>query len=177
MAQQIKSITSETLEAAYRALTPSQDGFTEDLMASNTIIPVLDLTADAQGAGLSESLQQALAFGSQTSFQLSNGNTDLASTPGFWRVTGVASYISVSTAEFARINLIDSTPTTKIAWELGTPSGKGNNELVAVFDYIFYLASGEKINVSASLRGVINGSYRQVADNSGTAVNPSGFTS
>jgi hypothetical protein len=62
MAQQVKTITSEALEAAYRNLTPSQDGFTEDLMASNVVIPVLDLTASAEGATTPESLQQAWIF-------------------------------------------------------------------------------------------------------------------
>jgi hypothetical protein len=173
---QITSVTSEALQAKIRELLPSQQGFGEDLQAQNVIVPIIDLTAAAEGSGIGTSYQQALAFGSQTSFQLSNGNTDLANTAGFWRLTGVASYISVSTAEFARINLIDATPTTKIAWELGTPAGKGNNELSESFDYIIFLASGEKINVSASLRGVINGSYRQVADANGNLTNPSGFT-
>ena len=90
MAQQVKSITSESLEAAYRALTPSQDGFTEDLMASNTIIPVLDLTASAEGTTTPESLQQALAFGSQTAFSANASTVVVANTPGFYRIIGTS---------------------------------------------------------------------------------------
>ena len=168
-------IVNAGLESQVAALLPSVSGYGGNLRSTNTIIPIVDLTAAAEGSNVPESMQQALAFGSQTAFDVSNGNSDLANTPGFWRLTGVATYISVSTAEFARINLIDATPTTKIVWQLGTPSGKGNNELVAQFDYIIFLAAGEKINVSASLRGVINGSYRQVADSAGTLVTPSGF--
>ena len=50
MAQEIITLTSESLEKAYRDLTPSQNGFTQDLMASNTIIPVLDLSSAAGGS-------------------------------------------------------------------------------------------------------------------------------
>ena len=81
MTQQVKSITSEAIEAAYRALTPSQDGFTEDLMASNTIIPVLDLTSSAEGTTIGQNLQTALAFGSQTAFEINNTTTALANSP------------------------------------------------------------------------------------------------
>ena len=168
-------IVNAGLEAQVAALLPSVAGYGGNLRATNTIVPIVDLTAAAEGSNVPESLQQALAFGSQTAFSVSNANSDLASNVGFWSVTGTASFISVSTAEHARINLIDSTPTTKIVWSLGTPSGKGNSQQFVSFDYIFFLAAGEKINVECSLRGVINGSYRQVADSIGTLVTPSGF--
>lgn len=173
---EIITVNSETLQTQIRDLLPSQNGFGSELQATNVITPIIDLTASASGsAGLASELQNALAFGSQTNFSVSNGNTDLASSPGFYRVTGTASFISVSTAEHARINLVDSTPTTKIVWELGTPSGKGNSQQFVLFDYVFWLATGDKINVECSLRGVINGSFRQIADSTGTVVNPSGY--
>ena len=95
MASEVKSITSESLEAAYRALTPSQSGFTQDLMASNTIIPVLDLTSSAEGTTVGENLQTALAFGSQTAFNVINTTTTLANTTGFWRVFGTTTSLSL----------------------------------------------------------------------------------
>ena len=85
MASEVKDITSEALEAAYRALTPSQSGFTQDLQASNTIIPILDLTANAEGTTTPQYLQRALAFGSQTTFNISAAQPTLANTAGFWQ--------------------------------------------------------------------------------------------
>lgn len=107
MASEVKSITSESLEAAYRALTPSQSGFTQDLMASNTIIPVLDLTADAQGTSTPQYLQTALAFGSQTSFEVAATSTVIANTPGFYRVFGVVNVNDVSGSFGAGFTMTD----------------------------------------------------------------------
>lgn len=178
MSQQVKTITSEALESAYRALTPSQNGFTEDLMASNTIIPVLDLTASAQGTSTPISMQQALAFGSQTAFSVANTNTDLANTTGFWRVTGSAMVISnTGSLQQAQLRMIDGTPTTKVVWQITVPSGLGVNSFFSVpFDLILFLPSLIKINALATSTATIAGSYRQIADVNGNLINPSGFT-
>ena len=90
-------IVNAGLEAQVAALLPSVAGYGGNLRATNTIVPIVDLTAAAEGSNVPESLQQALAFGSQTAFSVSNANSDLASNVGFWRVTGTASFISVST--------------------------------------------------------------------------------
>ena len=47
----ISSVTSEALQLKLRQLLPSQQGFGTDLTASNTIVPVIDLTAAAEGSG------------------------------------------------------------------------------------------------------------------------------
>lgn len=49
---QVKPVTSEALQATVRRLLPSQNGFTEDLQASNVIIPTLNLTPSAEGSEL-----------------------------------------------------------------------------------------------------------------------------
>ena len=85
MAQQVKSITSESLEAAYRGLIPSQDGFTEDLMASNTIIPVLDLTSSAEGTSTPSYLTRA--WDDSTGYtNVVNTTETLITNTGFWQV-------------------------------------------------------------------------------------------
>ena len=68
----ISTVTSEALQLKLRQLLPSQQGFGSDLSASDTIIPIIDLTAAAEGSDVSESLQQALAFGSITAFSENN---------------------------------------------------------------------------------------------------------
>ena len=65
----ISSVTSEALQLKLRQLLPSQQGFGTDLSASDTIIPVIDLTQAAEGSGLPSYLQTALAFSSITPFR------------------------------------------------------------------------------------------------------------
>ena len=49
---QIINITSEALQATIRRLLPSQQGFGEDLQATNVVQPIIDLTPTAEGTVL-----------------------------------------------------------------------------------------------------------------------------
>jgi len=176
MAGQVKTITSESLEASYRNLTPSQSGFTEDLMASNTIIPVIDLTSAAEGSSVAENLQTALAYGSQTSFDVTNTTTNLANNAGFWRIIGSAFSTSASAstlrAGFAISDGLSSKDILKYRLE-----GAISASVVVPFDFVVFLRSGDTLTAStATAASSIVGSYRQIADVNGTLVNPSGFT-
>lgn len=177
MASEVKSITSEALEAAYRALTPSQSGFTQDLMASNTIIPVLDLTSSAEGSTVSENLQTALAFGSQTSFAANNQTTGLANTAGFWRIFGTASGTpSSSIGGDVHFDLSDGL-SNKTIWQLEFRASADQPAVSESFDFVVFLRSGDSLAaVSTAVNFKIQGSYRQIADVNGVLVNPSGFT-
>lgn len=170
-------IVNSGLEAQVAQLLPSVAGYGGNLRSTNTIIPVVDLTAAAEGSTVPFDLQTALAFGSQTVFNVANGNADQANSPGFWRITGTASAVSTTSAlQNAEIRLIDSTPTTKIVFGIQIPSGLGANSFLSTpFDLFVFLSAGEKINVKASAKGNIIGSYRQVATSDGTLVTPSGF--
>jgi hypothetical protein len=174
MAQQVKTITSETLEAAYRALTPSQNGFTEDLMASNTIIPVLDLTSAAEGSSVPEYLQNALAFGSQTAFNVINTTTTLANSTGFWRVFGTTtSRAGGSGFSTCKFTLTDGVSPIDF-WIHSNPAGISST---LQFDFVVFLSSGISLTTSTdTVNSNSSGSYRQIADVNGTLVNPSGFT-
>lgn len=177
MAQQTKSITSESLEAAYRALTPSQEGFTEDLMASNTIIPVLDLTADAQGTTTPQYLQTALAFGSQTSFDARSGTTALANTAGFWRVTYTISVKNAAAADHTSLLQISDGLSAKTIYGLESISAPDLQFQFVPVDFTVFLRSGDTLNIVNNVSSIVClGSYRQVADVNGVLVNPDGFT-
>ena len=82
---QITSITSEALQATIRRLLPSQQGFGEDLQATNVITPIIDLTPSAEGSEIRADLQRSFSFGSITSFGAKNQTAVIASTPGFYR--------------------------------------------------------------------------------------------
>jgi len=74
---QITSVTSEQLQVKIRDLLPSQEGFGTDLMAQNVIVPIIDLTAAAQGTSTPESLAQAINFGGATTFSVVNTTTSI----------------------------------------------------------------------------------------------------
>ena len=122
MAQQVKTLTSESLEAAYRELTPSQSGFTEDLMASNTIIPVLDLTAQAAGTSTPEILQTAWDF-STGHATVANATTVLINNTGFWKVDLVMSQQSAG-ADNGSVYITDGL-TQKVIWEVNVSGIQG----------------------------------------------------
>jgi len=174
MASEVKSITSESLEAAYRALTPSQSGFTQDLMASNTIIPVLDLTSSAEGTTVGENLQTALAFGSQTAFNVINTTTTLANTTGFWRVFGTTtSRAGGSGFATCKFTLTDGVSPIDF-WIHSNPAGISST---LQFDFVVFLKSGISLTTTTdTVNSNSSGSYRQIADVNGILVNPSGFT-
>lgn len=177
MAQQTKTITSESLESAYRALTPSQNGFTEDLMASNTIIPVLDLTASAEGTTTPAYLQNALAFGSQTEFQAQNGTDVIANTAGFYRIfASLSGTPSSSVGGYVQFTMSDGL-TSKIIYRLTFRASADQPAVTQNLDFNVFLASGESITAeSSAVNFITTGSVRQIADVNGNLVNPSGFT-
>lgn len=170
---QITNITSEALQATIRRLLPSQQGFGEDLQATNVITPVIDLTPTAEGSVLGQNLQTALAFGSQTAFDVSNASTVLANSPGFWRIFGNYTYGQSSGTLNALFSMTDGA-TTKIIWYSSSNNGLGGT---TNFDFTVFLRAGDSISaVTGSTLNRLAGSYRQIATVTGTLVNPSGFT-
>lgn len=166
---QITSVTSEALQAQIRNLLPSQQGFGEDLQATNVITPIIDLTPAALQTQTPSYMQQALAFGSQTSFNVSATTTVLANTPGFWRLLFSIQVSGTGTGIFSLSNGLS----TKEILRFGGATGAYQQES---YDFTVFLAAGESI--SANMSGSIStkGSYRQVADVNGNLVYPSGYT-
>ena len=177
MAQQTKSITSESLEAAYRALTPSQEGFTEDLMASNVIIPVLDLTSSAEGTSTPSYLTRAWDFttGHNT---ITSGTTTLITNTGFWQVDLSFQSDTGSGSREAKIEIDDGVG-SKVVWETNvSPSGSNNPSVVMENSFVVFLRSGDSLKATATTPSsmFLDVWYRQIADINGVITNPSGFT-
>ena len=163
---QIRGITSEALEAKIRELLPSQAGFTEELSAQNLIVPIIDLTATAEGSGLRSDLQSALNFGGATAFAINNTSVALANTPGFYRVTAS----STTNAGFNEFQMTDGS-STKTLWS-HTPTAAGSTVNI---DLVFWVFTGITLNAVAGSGGNFRGSSRQIADSTGDLVNPSGY--
>ena len=175
---QIIRITSEALQATVRRLLPSQQGFGEDLQASNVIQPIIDLTPTAEGSGLPEFLQTSLAKDSQTSFSLQeNTTTNVISTPGFFRIIGYGSATIDTTAErVAKWDITDGTSTKTIAEYRNRP-GLADEVVTWQFDFNVYLNAGEILQGALGAANRLTGTTRQIADITGNLVNPAGFTS
>ena len=173
----ISTVTSEALQLKLRQLLPSQQGFGTDLSASDTIIPVIDLTAAAEGSDVPQNLQTALAFGSQTAFNVLNTTLTLTTSAGFWRVTGnLLCFTGVAGTNSGLIALSDGI-TDKTVYEAGKTTSTTYSDMINTqFDLTIFVASGESIKITSGSTTNVIGSYRQLANSNGVLVNPVGFT-
>jgi len=174
----ISTVTSEALQLKLRQLLPSQQGFGTDLSASDTIIPIIDLTASAEGSDVRQDLQTALAYGSQTSFSANASTVTLANTAGFWQVDAGYS-IFLNNAGIATVDFdVTDGVTPKELFSFSSITGAAaNNGIVSMpIRFLIFLRTGDSLSVTASSLAECAGSYRQIADVNGTLVQPSGFT-
>jgi hypothetical protein len=171
---QITSVTSEALQAQVRNLLPSQEGFGTDLMAQNVIVPVIDLTRAAEGSTVPQILQTAIAFGSQTSFNLTASGT-ISTTTGFLRIIGTAQATNDTNVASAKIAMTDGL-STKTIWGIETAIRNSGSMSAVDFDFVIFAAAGISVTGQIANKATIIGSVRQIADINGNLVNPSGFT-
>ena len=145
-------------------------------MAQNVIVPVIDLTSAAEGSTVPTDLQQALAFGSQTSFVAYNSTVVIANTTGFYRIFGNASLRTSAAGNVTGYLQMSDGISTKTVWSLNCTAGSQDLGLSDNFDFIVFLGSGESISaVSNGTDSYCVGSSRQIADVNGNLINPSGF--
>lgn len=172
---QIRQVVSESLQATIRRLLPSQQGFTEDLQASNVIQPIIDLTPSAEGSTTQQNLAEALSFGSITAYTAAGSTVTLANTAGFWRITGTA-VVEPNSGASATVTLtLSDGLSSKNAWKLGVPASGSTTIVTEQFDYIVFLPSGHSASLAA-VSSDCSGIYYQIADVSGNIVTPSGFS-
>lgn len=174
---EIIRITSEALQATVRRLLPSQQGFGDDLQASNVITPIIDLTPTAEGSALPYELQTSLAFGSVTEFSVNGTTTALVSTAGFYRCFGLFRIQgNLTTGASGGFSLGDGS-TTKFVYAFSQGTNSAQAEFFAVpFDFTVFLRSGDNLSGTTADGGRLQGCTRQIADVNGNLVDPSGFT-
>jgi len=170
---EIITVNSEALQTQIRDLLPSQNGFGSELQATNVITPIIDLTAAAEGSGLPISMQQAIAFGSQTAFEVTGTSTVIGNSPGFYRIFGVLTCSTGASNTGGGFTMTDGLSVKQVWAHIDA----GHATLgVSGFDFIVFLASGESISAFAdSANIVVTGSIRQVATGDGTLVQPNGY--
>lgn len=171
---QIINITSEAIQATIRRLLPSQQGFGEDMQASNVITPIIDLTPTAEGSVLPTDLARSFAHGSITAFSVSNTTSTIINTTGFYRVFGTWSVQDSNGSETQSISISDGLSSKVIYSARAIPGGF--QTVTNDFDFIVFCSSGDSVSVTASLNGIVAGNTRQVADVNGNITNPDGFS-
>jgi hypothetical protein len=174
---QITSVTSESLQAQIRTLLPSQEGFGTDLMAQNVIVPVIDLTAAAEGSSTSLTLQEAFTFDDITSVEANNNTQVIAETAGFWRINVSASLRSEAGGSMICSITMSDGLSTKTLWSVTTTAGNDPTYTHPNAVFTVFLNSGESISaVSNSSQAFVRASTRQIADVNGVLKNPAGFS-
>jgi len=171
----ISTVTSEALQLKLRQLLPSQQGFGTDLSASDTIIPVIDLTRAAEGSDVPEYLQTATGFATSTGFEVTGTTTTIISTTGFYRILGMLSCkINTSATVEAGFQITDGATDT-ILYKAVYSAGAENIHVVVPVDFVVFISAGQSVKVICSTNAIASGSTRQLADKNGVLVNPVGF--
>ena len=169
-------IVNPTLEQQIANLLPSVAGYGGNLRSTNTIIPVVDVTSAAEGTVLPFELQQALAFGSQTAFSITNTTTTIVSNTGFYRIAATSGVFAANGSTVTNsLDITDGVSTKRVFQH--TVGGTGGQQGTSVpIDLIVFMGSGESISgTSSATSAFIVGSSRQIATANGTLVDPSGF--
>lgn len=169
----ISTVTSEALQLKLRQLLPSQQGFGTDLSASDTIIPIVDLTEAAEGSDVPQVLQEAFGFADITSVEAENGTQVIANTPGFYRLIVCFSLQSQSGSDCS-ITMTDGA-TTKVLAKIQSKLGSAEYQY-EVNELTVFLDTGDSISaVSSDNACFVNVASRQIATADGVLVNPTGF--
>lgn len=174
MMPEITSVTSEALQATVRRLLPSQQGFGQDLQATNLIMPIIDLTPTAEGSVLPTDLARAVNYGNATAFSVSNATTTILNTTGFYRIlTAVNCDSGGAGAQFAQFSLNDGS-SDKVIWKLPQFVNTAQN---VTLDFTVFLPASHSVIAQTNNSNVhINGAAYSVADVNGNLISPSGFT-
>jgi hypothetical protein len=175
---QITSITSEALQARIRELLPSQQGFGEDLQASNVILPTIDLTTAAAGSSVPESLQQAWDFSTGHTQRSSAGTDILINNTGFWKIDLNCSILTSGAGlESVVVDIFDGTTAKEIFVFSEQVTSTGNAFITATENaFIAFVRAGDSIRLTATANTQTDVWYRQVADVNGVLTNPLGFS-
>ena len=172
----ISTVTSEALQLKLRQLLPSQQGFGSDLSASDTIIPIIDLTEAAEGSDVPEFLQRAWDF-STTWNLVAGATTTIINNTGFWQIDLNCTMKYTTAGIFAYIFITDGV-SLKTLWRTTNVSTTSTNTNTAIENkFVVFLRAGDSL-VAASNNAAASMDiwHRQIADINGTLVNPTGFS-
>lgn len=169
-------INSQTLQEKVADLLPSQGGAGAgfDLSASTQIVPIINLTESAEGSNLRQDLQRSLSLGSVTAYSVSNSTTTLVNNTGYFRVFGSSNIYQPTSGSNLTVNfdLTDGT-TVKQILLFSQFTGTDPEVIITPYDFTVFIDAGHSLRTTTNSTNAINvGCTRQVADITGTLVNP-----
>ena len=169
---QLINITSEALQATVRRLLPSQQGFGEDLQATNVITPIIDVTPTAEGSILRQDLQSAID-NTMTEVSTTNTTNDVIAATGFIIVYGTINNDDATQPQAIVFKISDGFSAPFVLRRQINPDEVFNMEPT-----IFFVPSGSTLQVQSFATTVnVRTNARQLADVNGNLKNPAGFTS
>ena len=157
-------------------MLPSQQGFGEDLQATNVVTPIIDLTPTAEGSSVPSYLQRAWDFGTSIA-NVTNSAVKLTGTAGFYQVDFTVALGSAPAASSAQVYLSDGVSNKNI-WRFTSPTA-GSTPTVAVVEntFVVYVDVGKELYASTSNANLqMDVWLRQIADVGGVLTNPLGFS-
>ena len=169
-------VVSDTLQKTFRDNFPSQLSSGRDLHVSDVIIPTVDFTTTITTSGLSQGLQESISYANNTSFLVENTTSTITSDTGFIRLFGSINVQGASVGDRDGFIAITDGSTPKKILDLELDEKDAGVTVNLPFDFIVFLRSGDSITATATDRCRIQGTFRQVADISGTLVLPTGYT-
>ena len=163
-------IKSQTIEDKINQLLPSQGGFQPgvDFSASTMVMPIIDLTETAEGSQVRADLQTSFSLIGATNTRISNGNTVLINTPGYFRIFGTYSCIeSGGSATLDSLSITDGTTTKNIISFLRFGSSTVTKQ-IETFDFNILLQAGDSFQgATNSTNSEFSVTTQQIADLSG----------
>ena len=136
-------IKSDGLESKVRQLLPSQGGLGAgfDLSASTQIVPIVDLTESAEGSNVRADLQTAFSFGNITSFDISDSTTTIINNTGYYKVQGVITAQTSTSANVDNKFRITDGATTKTLFGSFATSTTNVDIITIPFNFVVLLLS------------------------------------
>lgn len=170
------TINSADIEAKINQLLPSQGGMGAgiDFSASTMIIPTIDLTETAEGGTQRQDLQRSISHTSANTFDVANTTTTVLTTTGYYFVKACVGLRCNSSIEGQGQFILTDGVTDKVIYEVNAPSMNTVTSLTPFnVELDILLKAGDSFKITTNSNTVqIVGIYRQIADLSGTLVNP-----
>lgn len=178
-----KIAPTSPLYAQFRADFPAQagQGIPGDLNYSDTIVPIVDMTAAAGEGQLPTDLQTAWDFSTGSYQNTTNTYTTIINNTGFWLIDLTYAGLALqdtSSRLLATIDIYDGS-TSKPVWGASNSIGGAAKDFAYVVEqkFVVYLRSGDTLRGRAqSSDNTLDVWYRQIADLNGNLTNPLGFT-
>ena len=169
-------IKSSDLEQKVRELLPSQGGLGagQDLSASTTIVPIVDLTESAQGSNLRQDLQTSFSHTSSDHNEFENSGATIVSNTGYYRCLVNYTILASSGGADSTVKLeINDGFTDKVIWQQTVTNSSTTPFASGTVDFIVFLPAGHVLKADSSrIEAFLNVTTRQIATIDGQLVNP-----